>query len=45
MLVHLGLRPSIDAGLFGDAAPTLVVEGDGTPLQTAASPRGTRTCN
>jgi hypothetical protein len=45
MLVHLGLRPSIDAGLFGDTAPQLVVEGDGTPLQTAASPRGTRTCD
>jgi hypothetical protein len=45
MLVQLGLRPSIDAGLFGDTAPTLVVEGDGTPLQTAASPRGTRTCD
>jgi hypothetical protein len=44
MLVHLGLRPSIDAGLFGDAASTLVVEGDGTPLKTAASPRGQRTC-
>ncbi len=44
MLVHLGLRPSIEAGLFGDAALRLVVEGDGTPLKTAASPRGTRTC-
>ena len=44
MLVQLGLRPSIEAHLFGDAAPTLVVEGDGTPLKTAASPRGTRTC-
>jgi hypothetical protein len=45
MLVHLGLRPSIDAGLFGDAASTLVTEGDGTPLKTAASPRGTRICD
>ena len=45
MLVQLGLRPSIEAGLCGDAAPTLVVEGDGTTLQTAASPRGQRTCD
>ncbi len=44
LFVHLGLRPSIGAGLFGDAAPQLVVEGDGTPLQTAASPRGERIC-
>ena len=45
LFVDLGLRPSIDAGLFGDVAPQLVVEGDGTPLQTAASPRGERTCD
>jgi len=45
LFVHLGLRPSITAGLFGNDAPELVVEGDGTPLQTAASPRGTRTCD
>ena len=45
MLVQLGLRPSIEAGLFGDTASTLVVEGDGTTLQTAASPRGQRTCD
>jgi len=44
LFVHLGLRPSMEAGLFGDTASKLVVEGDGTPLQTAASPRGTRTC-
>jgi hypothetical protein len=45
LFVQLGLRPSIEAGLFGDEATQLVVEGDGTPLQTAASPRGTRTCD
>jgi hypothetical protein len=45
MLVQLGLRPSIGAGLFGDAAQHLVVEGDGTTLQTAASSRGQRTCD
>jgi len=45
MLVHLGLRPTIEAGLFGDEASSLVVEGDGTPLKTAASPRGQRTCD
>jgi len=45
LFVHLGLRPSIEAGVFGDTASQLVVEGDGTPLQTAASPRGTRTCD
>jgi hypothetical protein len=45
LFVHLGLRPSIEAGLFGDEASRLVVEGDGTPLQTASSPRGTRTCD
>jgi hypothetical protein len=45
MLVELGVRPSIEAGLFGDEAPRLVVEGDGTPLKTAASPRGKRTCD
>jgi len=44
LFVHLSLRPSMNAGLFGDAAPQLVVEGDGTPLQTAASPRGEPTC-
>jgi hypothetical protein len=44
LFVHLGLRPSIEAGLFGDTTSALVVEGDGTPLQTASSPRGTRTC-
>jgi hypothetical protein len=31
--------------LFGENAAQLVVEGDGTPLQTASSPRGTRTCD
>lgn len=45
LFVHLGLRPSIDAGLFGADAPQLVVEGDGTPLHTASSPRGTCTCD
>lgn len=45
LFVALGLRPSIEAGLFGDDASQIVVEGDGTPLQTASSPRGTRTCD
>jgi len=45
MLVELGLRPTIEAGLLGDNASQLVVEGDGTPLTTAASPRGQRTCD
>jgi hypothetical protein len=45
LLVELGLRPTIEAGLFGDDAAQLVVEGDGTPLKTAASPRGRRTCD
>jgi hypothetical protein len=44
LFVALGLRPSLKAGLFGGEAKTLVTEGDGTPLQTAASPRGERTC-
>lgn len=44
LLVNLGLRPSLEAGLFGDDPQHLVVEGDGTPLETASSPRGTRTC-
>jgi hypothetical protein len=45
LFMHLGLRPSVEAGLFGDEGPHLVVEGDGTPLQTASSPRGKRTCD
>jgi hypothetical protein len=44
MLVELGLRPTIEAGLVGDDASHLIVEGDGTPLTTAASPRGQHTC-
>ena len=48
LFVDLGLRPSLAAGLFGDRDDDetlpVVVEGDGTPLQTAASPRGERTC-
>lgn len=45
LFVQLGLRPSLDAGLFGATPAPLTVVGDGTPLETAASPHGQRTCD
>ena len=44
LFVHLGLKPSLEAGLFPDPAHTVGLI-DGTPLETAASPDGKRTCD
>lgn len=47
LLVELGIRPSLQAGLMqGDDGPLdLILNGDGTVLLTAASPEGARTCD
>lgn len=44
LFVALGLRPALDAGILGDDPQHLTVSGDGTPLATASSPHGERTC-
>lgn len=44
LFVHLGLKPSLDAGLFPDPEH-LIGASDGTPLETAASPDGQKTCD
>ncbi len=44
LLVAIGLRPTLDSGLL-KALDTLTIQGDGTILATAASPRGTATCD
>ncbi|MCP3885992.1 MAG: hypothetical protein GY700_11075, partial [Propionibacteriaceae bacterium] len=44
LLVTIGLRPTLDSGLL-KALDTLTIQGDGTILATAASPRGTATCD
>lgn len=44
LLVDLALTPSLDAGLLGDTPHKSTVSGDGTPLETAASPTGKKTC-
>lgn len=45
LLVDVGLKPSLKAGLFGEKTEELTVMGDGTPMETAASSRGKRTCD
>jgi hypothetical protein len=44
LFVELGLKPSLDAGLFGETT-NVISEGDGTTLASAASPNGKRTCD
>ncbi|MCP4376394.1 MAG: hypothetical protein GY794_09500 [bacterium] len=44
LLADLGLRPSLDAGLLDDPFH-LRLNGDGTILETAASPEGDKTCD
>lgn len=44
LLTDLGLRPTIDAGLLDDPRH-LILNGDGTILETAASPEGEKTCD
>lgn len=43
LLIHLGVRPSIECGLLS-RLDDLIVSGDGSILQTAASAQGKPTC-
>jgi len=43
LFVELGLTLSLKDGILGDPQQ-IIAEGDGTPLETAASPDGAKTC-
>jgi hypothetical protein len=44
LLLRVGIEPSMESGLLGNL-PELIVSGDGSSLETAASSRGKPTCS
>ncbi len=44
LLIKLGIQPAIDQGLI-TGLENLTISGDGSILETAASPRGKPTCD